>query len=239
MESPLTRSEASKRFMCSIDMIQRVSSSFGMDPQDRKYHQFLWRSMNQAKQPDVFEFHSLVFGVNSAPTEAKFIFQEYAMELRDYYPLATDTELNSTYMEDTMGSVADENRGIKLYKELSALWGKAGMHERKWLSNSANVLEKIPAKDRANDVDLSKDHTHTEPSQWRYVTTKINRADKITRGMAVKDMQNLSYWWSGPEFLGKTEDECPSRQIIPKEAVKKQKGPDQKFTNVSQKDGKK
>ena len=305
----------------------------GLHPQDRKYHQFLWRSMNQAKQPDVFEFHSLVFGVNSAPIEAKFIFQEYAMELRDYYPLATDTELNSTYMEDTMGSVADENRGIKLYKELSALWEKAGMHERKWLSNSANVLEKIHAKDRANDVDLSKEYTpsvktlgllwiakedqltyhsvaieagfnftkrnlrrktsslfdqlwflapyitrakvlmqnvwvsgidwdeqlgkdcqlsritngsgmrhpdtHTEPSQWRYVTTKINPADKITRGMAVKDMQNLSYWWSGPEFLGKTEDECPSRQIIPKEAVKKQKGPHQKFTNVSQKDGKK
>ena len=65
-------------------------------------------------------------------------------------------------MEDTMGSVADENRGIKLYKELSALLEKAGMHERKWLSNSANVLEKIPAKDRANDVDLSKDHTHTQ-----------------------------------------------------------------------------
>ena len=51
--------------------------------------------------------------------------------------------------------------------------------------------------------------------------------------MTVKDMKNLSYWWSGLEFLSKTEDEWSSRQIISKQAVKEQKGANQKFTNVS------
>ena len=45
---------------------------------------------------------------------------------------------------------------VKLYEEPSALWGSAGMHARKWLSNSEQVLEKIPEEDRAAEVDLDK-----------------------------------------------------------------------------------
>lgn len=51
--------------------------------------------------------------------------------------------------------------------------------------------------------------------------------------MAAKDMQNVSYWWSGPGFLGKTEYEWPSREVISKQEVKEQKGADKKFKNVS------
>ena len=114
----------------------------GWDPHNRKYHQFLWRNMNQTKQPDVFEFNSLVFGVNSASFEAQFISQEHPLELKDDYPLVADTVLNLTYMGDSMDSVTDENCGIKLYQELSALWEQASMHARKLLSNSTKVLTK-------------------------------------------------------------------------------------------------
>ena len=36
------------------------------------------------------------------------------------------------------------------------------MHLRKWLSNSANILEKIPVKVSANEVDLSKSIFYTQ-----------------------------------------------------------------------------
>ena len=114
----------------------------GWDPHDRKYHKFLWRNINQTKQPDVFEFSSLVFGVNSASFESQFISQEHPLELKDDYPLAADTVLNSTYMGDSMDSVTDGNCGIKPYQELSALWEQASMHARKRLSNSMKVLTK-------------------------------------------------------------------------------------------------
>jgi len=45
---------------------------------------------------------------------------------------------------------------VKIYEELSALWGSAGMHARKWLSNSEHVLKRIPEEDRAAEVDLDK-----------------------------------------------------------------------------------
>jgi len=38
------------------------------------------------------------------------------------------------------------------------LWGRAGMHARKWLSNSPKVLKRIPVDDRASEVDLDQGH---------------------------------------------------------------------------------
>ena len=49
--------------------------------------------------------------------------------------------------------------------------------------------------------------THTEPSQWRYVSTTLNPVDKITRGMTVKGIANSNSWWSVPLHLGTNEDE--------------------------------
>ena len=38
---------------------------------------------------------------------------------------------------------------MKLVQQLKELWRKAGMHPRKWLSNSKKVLAEIDMKDRA------------------------------------------------------------------------------------------
>ena len=64
----------------------------------------------------------------------------------------------STYMDDSMDSVHDENQGIELYSQLSELWRKAGIYARKWLSNSTTAPENIPPEDRATEVDLDKEH---------------------------------------------------------------------------------
>ena len=47
------------------------------------------------------------------------------------YPLASETVLKSTYMDDSMDSVLDDSQGMELFKELDKLWSKAGMHARK------------------------------------------------------------------------------------------------------------
>ena len=96
-------------------------------PQDQKRHCFLWRNMYQTKQPDLFKASSLVFRVNSAPFEAQFVSQEYALDLKGAYSLAADTILNSTYVDDNMDSVADEKSGVKLHQELSILWEKVNI----------------------------------------------------------------------------------------------------------------
>ncbi|XP_071149222.1 uncharacterized protein [Mytilus edulis] len=112
--------------------------------------------MKTDQVPEEYEFNSVVFGVNSSPFQAQFVSIKHAEMTKDSYPRAAETVLESTYMDDSMDSVINDEQGIELYNQLSQLWAKAGMYARKWLSNSKTVLQCIPEEDRASQVDLDE-----------------------------------------------------------------------------------
>ena len=124
---------------------------------DRPYHRFLWRDLDQSAPPQIYEFNRVVFGINASPFLAQFVSQEHARQHAAQYPLAAEVVLKSTFMDDGVTSVIDEDTGKETYHQLSQLWESAGMHARKWLSNSHAVLEEIPVADQAPDIDLSGD----------------------------------------------------------------------------------
>ena len=137
--------------VCDIaEMYLRI----GIAPEDKRFHRFLWRGIDQARQPEVYEFDRVVFGVNSSLFQAQFVLQHHAKKFQDAFPMAAETILKSTYMD----SVLDEADGLELHSQLSHLLSKAGMHTRKWLSNCAGVLKEIPIKDRKAEVDLDRDY---------------------------------------------------------------------------------
>jgi len=45
----------------------------------------------------------------------------------------------------------------------------------------------------------------TRPAQWKYVSTKLNLADYLTRGVKLLQLAELDTWWSGPHFLHNDE----------------------------------
>ena len=128
--------------VCDIaEMYLRI----GMEPSSRPFNGFLWRDLDQSRPPEKYQFNSLVFGVNLCPYKA--VSRKHAMESKEQYPKATETILESTYMDDSMDSAPSDEECLELYDQLSKLWGSAGMHVGKWLSNSERVLEKIPEGD--------------------------------------------------------------------------------------------
>ena len=140
--------------MCDIaEMYLRIE----VTPKDRPYQRFLWTSLNLERTPDQCKFNRVVFGVNCSPFQAQFVAQKQAGKYRDEFPMAAETAMKSTYMDDSMGSVVNDSQGIKLYEELNELWSKAGMRAHKWLSNSAEVLERIPPESRASEGQLPSD----------------------------------------------------------------------------------
>ena len=137
--------------------IEEMYLRIGITESDKPYHRFLWRDMDQSRKPDIYEFDRVVFGVNSSPFQAQFVLQQHAKQYQSTFPMAAETVLKSTYMDDSMDSVETEDQGMTLYTELSTLLTKAGMHARKWLSNSSKVLKGIPPQDRKSEVDLDND----------------------------------------------------------------------------------
>ena len=95
--------------------------------------------------------------MNSSPFQAQLVSRKNAEDYQGQYPRAAETVLKSTHMDDNMDSVKSDQEGIKLYHKLMALWGKAGMHARKWLSNSEKLLQNIKPENRAKMIDLGND----------------------------------------------------------------------------------
>jgi hypothetical protein len=54
-------------------------------------------------------------------------------------------------------------------------------------------------------------HETTVPSQWKYVSTRLNPADDASRGLSADALLHNERWLSGPDFLCKTEDHWPSQ----------------------------
>lgn len=121
--------------------------------EDRSFHRFLWRNMNEDQKPDVYEWTRIVFGVNASPFLAQFVSR---LNCKEELPLAGDTVINSTYMDDSIDSVIDTKTGVELVDQLRTLWQRAGMFPRKWLSNDPEVMRHVPVQDCAAEVDLDR-----------------------------------------------------------------------------------
>ena len=93
--------------------------------------------------------------------------------------------------------------------------------------DSMNVLCWIRSQSRcfksfvANRIGMI--HIHTMPSQWRYVPSKLNSADMITRTIKVKELIDAVTWWQGPEDLSKSKSEWPTEDSSAKSSAEEEK----------------
>ena len=151
---------------------------------------FLWRNLEVDRKPDIYEFERVVFGDASAPFRAQYVSQGNARIYQKEFPHASTTVCKSTYRDDSLDSVRDNQMAIQLFEELKALWEKAGMKARKWLSNSPEVLTMIRQELRAYEINL-KDSLPAEKTLgvlWRaqqdfltFQAKKLPEEDKLTK----------------------------------------------------------
>ena len=78
-----------------------------------------------------------------------------------------------------------------------------------WINSPSSVLKTFVAN-RVGEI-----QTESKPENWRHVPTDQNPADIPTRFPNVKDLQQNSLWWHGPDFLSKPETEWPDKFIPP------------------------
>lgn len=87
-----------------------------------------------------------------------------------------------------------------------------------WLNAQSNRL-KVYVSNRVNQIlEL------TNASQWNYVRTDKNLADMISRGTTVADISTSKIWWTGPDWLGMSQEfwEQGPRKILNEEEIPEQ-----------------
>ena len=127
-----------------------------LQPDDRPFHRFLWRSLDPSKQPETYEFQRFIFGGCYCPFCAQYVWQQHARDHQHQYPLAAKAVLKNCYMDDLMLSVKSVEEAWLMRKEITELGDKAGFHVRKWISHRHKVIADIPGQERAAEIDLSK-----------------------------------------------------------------------------------
>ena len=64
-----------------------------------------------------------------------------------------------------------------------------------WIKNPSRNIKSFIANQ------IGEIHTATEPTQWNFVSGRINPADIGSQGMDIVALSGCSTRWNGPEFL--------------------------------------
>ena len=98
----------------------------------------------------------------------------------------------------------------------SVLWWVKG-YSRQFKPFIANIIGEI--------------QTSTNPNTWRYVPTKENPADYLTRDTTLTTLSQLKVWWERPIFLSEDKSNWPQLETVgkPKNYTREHK---RKYSNI-------
>ncbi|XP_071481170.1 uncharacterized protein [Diadema antillarum] len=102
---------------------------------DQHVHRFLWRNLNQDKQPDVYIMRVVTFGDKPSPAMAQTALRKTAEEGAKMYPKAASTIMHDTYMDDICASVPTVTEAEELSRSIDKVLADGGFKVKGWRSN--------------------------------------------------------------------------------------------------------
>ena len=122
--------------------------------------------------------------------------------------------------------------GVRLVGLISEMWELLRTKQRLW-SDSMDVLYWIRGCSRNFKPFVSNRvgeiQRQTNPDCWRYVNTKENPADLLSRGVRANMLQEQCLWWTGPGYLQEPEERWPRVALIEGSDVGEEKKAGVKF----------
>ncbi|KAK3744012.1 hypothetical protein QZH41_004822 [Actinostola sp. cb2023] len=141
--------------------IEAIFYQVRVRPSDCKYLRFLWwPDGNMEREPHEYQMSVHLFGGASSPSCANYALKKTAEDNKDYFDHETvQTVKGNFYVDDCLRSIATEPEAVRLVSQLRELLSKGGFHLTKWISNSKEVIDSVPASERAASVkDLDFDN---------------------------------------------------------------------------------
>ena len=127
-----------------------------LHPEDKDYHRFLWR--NDPGDPvQEFRLTTVTFGVASSSHHARRCLHQLAQDEQVKYPQAADVIRDDSYMDDVLCGASTVPQALTLQKQLIDMLASSGFVLRKWVSNSAELLQHLPPEMIESKVSLDLD----------------------------------------------------------------------------------
>ena len=112
---------------------------------------FLWWPNGEIDQePGVYRMLVHIFGAKSLPTCANFALKQTAAKFGHLFePNMSEVVNKHFYVDDCLVSLPSVAEAVTAQTLLCDLLSKRDFRLRKWLSNSSEVLDQIPGKERS------------------------------------------------------------------------------------------
>lgn len=171
-----------------------------MHPSHQDFQRIVWRE-NDNEDIQEYRLSTVTYGTASAPFLAiKSLIECARVEGIDFLK-AQNTIINDMYVDDLITGADNERDATDLHHQVSFILAKGGFQLRKWASNSATVLENIPANHRESKEQLLfKDedsvkalgiHWYPTPDNFGYVVKMPTNAHVHTKRSVLADTARL------------------------------------------------
>ena len=127
--------------------------------QDQHVHRFLWRNLEENREPDVYVKTVLTFGDKPAPAMAQIALKKTGQENEECFPEAAKVIERSTYMDDICESVNTRNEAQRLTKDIDKVLQSGGFKVKGWTSNKELIENEHKEVDRESTVSFQENIT--------------------------------------------------------------------------------
>ncbi|GFW00044.1 reverse transcriptase domain-containing protein [Trichonephila clavipes] len=129
-----------------------------INPDQQDLQRIIWKHGLDAEIL-TYRLKTVTYGLFNAPFLAIRTLQQLAKDEKSRFPLASETLLYDTYMDDIVSGAPDLETAQQLQSQLKDALQSCGMNLHKWSSNSPELLNSSLSSDVehsfSTDIDLS------------------------------------------------------------------------------------
>ena len=122
-----------ENFVAYIGDVKKMYHTVRLDPADQQIHRFLWRDFQLDNKPDHYMMQVVSFGDRPAATIAQLAMRKTAEMARDDYSEEKIVIEKSTYMDDIIDSVGDEEVAKARTKNIDAILAEGSFQIKQWI----------------------------------------------------------------------------------------------------------
>lgn len=155
--------------------VAKMYRQIELSVEDQRYHTIVWRD-DQTKPMQEYQMTTVTFGTAAAPFLATRTLKQLAEENNEKYPKAATVIKNDFYVDDLISGSETIEAAIETKNEVITVLNDGKFSLRKWTSNSAQLLNSLPAE--LTEQSLQKfDQNNTTKAlgiQWNPTTDQFS-----------------------------------------------------------------
>ncbi|XP_034536205.1 uncharacterized protein LOC117810467 [Notolabrus celidotus] len=134
-------------------------------PEDQPLMRFVWRNLQQGKEPDVYQWQVLPFGTTSSPCCATFALQKHVKDQVEGNEDILQSLERSFYVDNCLQSLSSPEAAKQLVDKMRRCLASGGFEIRQWASNVPTVVSHLPSTARSESTELWLAEKQTDPQE--------------------------------------------------------------------------